>query len=209
MAYEPQISCLNFGSDPIMLRRLYDWTIGLAATPYALWALAIVAFVESSFFPIPPDLLLIPMIIAQPRRAFVIAGVALVSSVLGGIAGYAIGALAFDSIGEPILSSLGKADSMAEFNTRFNDLGFWPVLIAGITPFPYKVITIMSGWTGLPLGTFIVTSIIARGLRFFIVAALLWKFGAPIRDFIERRLGLVFIAFVVILLGGFYLVRFM
>ena len=138
-----------------------------------------------------------------------IAGVALASSVLGGMFGYAIGAFAFDSIGQPILASLGKADAMAEFNTRFNDLGFWPVLIAGITPFPYKVITIMSGWTGPPIGTFIVTSIIARGLRFFIVAWLLWKFGAPIRDFIERRLGLVFILFCVVLVGGFYLVRYL
>ena len=192
-----------------MLRRLYDWTIGLAASPYALWALAAVAFIESSFFPIPPDVLMIPMILARPNRAFVIAGVALASSVLGGMFGYAIGAFAFDSIGQPILASLGKADAMAEFNTRFNDLGFWPVLIAGITPFPYKVITIMSGWTGLPIGTFIVTSIIARGLRFFIVAWLLWKFGAPIRDFIERRLGLVFILFCVVLVGGFYLVRYL
>lgn len=192
-----------------MLRRLYDWTIGLSSSPYALGALAVVAFVESSFFPIPPDILMIPMILARPNRAFVIAGVALMASVLGGLFGYAIGAFAFDSVGQPILASLGKADSMAEFNTRFNDLGFWPVLVAGITPFPYKVITIMSGWTGLPLGTFIVTSIIARGLRFFIVAGLLWKFGAPIRDFIEKRLGLVFIVFCVVLIGGFYLVRYL
>ena len=192
-----------------MLRRLYDWTIGLAATPHALWALAIVAFVESSFFPIPPDVLMIPMILARPNRAFLIAGIALVASVLGGLAGYAIGAFAFETLGQPILASLGKADAMAEFNTRFNDLGFWPVLVAGITPFPYKVITIMSGWTGLPLGTFVVTSIIARGLRFFIVAGLLWRFGAPIRDFIEQRLGLVFTAFVILLLGGFYIVRFL
>lgn len=192
-----------------MIKRLYDWTINLAATPYALWALAVVAFVESSFFPIPPDLLMIPMVLAAPRRAFLIAGVATVASVLGGILGYAIGAFAFESIGQPILESLGKADSMAEFNTRFNDLGFWAVLVAGITPFPYKVITIMSGWTAMPLGTFIVTSIIARALRFFIVATLLWKFGAPIRDFIEKRLGLVFIAFCVVLIGGFYLVRFL
>jgi membrane protein YqaA with SNARE-associated domain len=105
--------------------------------------------------------------------------------------------------------SLGKAEAMAAFNDRFNDFGFWPVLIAGVTPFPYKVITIMSGWTGLPLGTFIVASIIARGLRFFAVAWLLWKFGAPIRDFIERRLGLMFTLFVALLLGGFLVVRFL
>ena len=191
-----------------MIRRLYDWTLSLVDTPYALWALAAVAFIESSVFPIPPDVLMIPMILARPNRAFVIAGVALLASVLGGMLGYAIGAFAFESIGQPILASLGKADSMAEFSTRFNDMGFWAVLVAGVTPFPYKVITIMSGWTGMPLGTFIVTSIIARGLRFFIVAALLWKFGAPIRDFIERRLGLIFTLFCVLLIGGFFVVRF-
>ena len=190
-----------------MLRRLYDWTLSLAHSPYALWALAFVAFIESSVFPIPPDLLMIPMIIATPRRAFLIAGVATVASVLGGMLGYAIGMFAFESIGQPILEALGKADSMDEFNTRFNDLGFWAVLIAGLTPFPYKVITIMSGWTAMPIGTFIVTSILARAMRFFIISALLWKFGEPIRDFIEKRLGLMFILFCVVLVGGFALTQ--
>lgn len=192
-----------------MLRGLYNWTMGLAGHRHALWALAIVSFAESSIFPIPPDILMIPMILARPHRAFLIASVCLIASVLGGIAGYAIGALFYDQIGAPILATLGKADAMGEFNTRFNDLGFWPVLIAGLTPFPYKVITIMSGWTGLPLGTFIVTSIIARGIRFFVIAALLRQFGTPLRDFIERRLGLMFTLFIVILVGGFYAVRLM
>ncbi|RYH09718.1 YqaA family protein [Tropicimonas sp. IMCC6043] len=192
-----------------MPRRLYDWTLSLAAGKYALWALAAVAFIESSFFPIPPDVLMIPMIIATPNRAFLIAGVAMVASVLGGAFGYAIGAFAFNEIGLPILESLGKADRMAEFNERFNDFGFWAVLIAGLTPFPYKVITIMSGWTGMPFVTFMLTSVIARGGRFFLVAVLLWKFGAPIRDFIEKRLGLVLILFCVGLVGGFYLVKFL
>lgn len=192
-----------------MIQRLYNWTLSMAEHPHALWVLAIVSFVESSIFPIPPDILMIPMILAAPSRAFVIAGVALVSSVLGGLLGYAIGALAFDTIGQPILQALGKTDSMEAFNGRFNDVGFWAVLIAGITPFPYKVITIMSGWTAMPLGTFIVTSIIARGLRFFIVAALLWKFGAPIKTFIEKRLPLMFTLFVVVLIGGVYAVKFL
>lgn len=191
-----------------MIKRLYDWTLSLSSHPNALWALAFVAFIESSVFPIPPDLLMIPMIIAMPHRAFLIAGVCLTASVLGGLLGYAIGALAFESIGQPILAALGKADRAAEFNERFNDMGFWPVLIAGLTPFPYKVITIMSGWTGMPLMTFIVTSIVARGLRFFIIAGLLWKYGAPIRDFIEQRLGLVFTVLVVLLLGGFLAVKY-
>ena len=190
-----------------MLRALYDWTMAQATHPRALWILAFVAFVESSVFPIPPDVLIIPMILARPKQAWLIALVALVASVAGGIFGYVIGAFAFDQIGAPMLQAMGKGAAMEAFNTRFNDFGFWPVLIAGITPFPYKVITIMSGWTGLPLGTFIVTSIIARGMRFFLIAALLYKFGAPVRDFIERRLGLVFIIFVVLLLGGFYLVK--
>jgi membrane protein YqaA with SNARE-associated domain len=152
---------------------------------------------------------MIPMILARPSRAWLIAGVALVASVLGGMLGYAIGALAFEQLGQPILASLGKGNAMAEFSTRFNDVGFWAVLGAGITPFPYKVITIMSGWTGMPLATFIVTSILARALRFFIVAGLLWKFGAPIRDFIERRLPLVFTVFVVLLFGSFFLLRYL
>jgi membrane protein YqaA with SNARE-associated domain len=192
-----------------MLKRLYAWTIRMAEHPNALWVLALVAFVESSFFPIPPDVIMIPMILAQPRRAWLIAGVALAASVLGGLLGYAIGALAFETIGEPILASLGKADSMAEFSTRFNDMGFWAVLTAGVTPFPYKVITIMSGWTGMALTTFIMTSILARALRFFVVAALLRTFGAPIRDFIELRLGLMFTLFVVILVAGFAAVKFL
>ena len=190
-----------------MLRALYDWTIRMADHPRALWVLAVISFAESSVFPIPPDVLMIPMILARPSRAWLVALVALVSSVLGGLLGYAIGALAYEQLGQPILQSLGKADAMSEFNTRFNDFGFWAVLTAGVTPFPYKVITIMSGWTGMPLVTFIATSILARGLRFFLVAALLWKFGTPIRDFIERRLGLLTILFVALLFGGFYLVR--
>lgn len=191
-----------------MLRRLYDWTMSLADHPRALWVLAIVAFVESSVFPIPPDVLMIPMILARPSRAWLIALVATVASVAGGMLGYGIGYFFYESIGEPILSSLGKADSMAAFNEKFNGVGFWAVLIAGVTPFPYKVITIMSGWTGMPLGTFIATSILARGLRFFIVAALLWKFGAPVRAFIERRLGLMFSLFILLLVGAFVLVRY-
>ena len=191
------------------IRALYDWTIALGRSPRALWALAVVAFIESSFFPIPPDLLLIPMVIAAPHRAWLIAGVATLSSVAGGLFGYFIGAVLFDSVGAAIFEFYGKGDAVIEFNARFNEYGAWAVLVAGVTPFPYKVITIMSGWTGLSLPVFIAASIIARGLRFFIVAGLLWKFGAPIRDFIERYLGLVFTLFCVLLIGGFYVVRYL
>ena len=192
-----------------MLRRLYDWTMSLADHPKALWALAAVSFIEASVFPIPPDVLMIPMILAAPRRAWLIALGATGSSGLGGLLGSGIGHFFFEGIGRPILEALGKGDHIAAFNARFNGVGFWAVLIAGITPFPFKVITIMSGWTAMPMATFVVTAIIARSLRFFVVAGLLRAFGAPIRDFIERRLGLVFTLFVLLLVGGFYLVRYL
>ncbi|WP_136635758.1 YqaA family protein [Pseudooceanicola onchidii] len=191
------------------MRKLYDWCLRMADHRHALLVLAIISFVESSVFPIPPDVLMIPMILANRRRAWLIAGVATVSSVLGGMLGYAIGAFAYDSIGQPILASMGKAAAMEEFNQTFVDAGFWAVLGAGITPFPYKVITIMSGWTGMPLVTFTVTSIVARGLRFFILAGLLWKFGPPIRTFIEKRLGLMFTLFFIALIGGFAVLKFL
>ncbi|MBR3369115.1 MAG: DedA family protein [Rhodobacteraceae bacterium] len=192
-----------------MLKSLYDWTLSLARHPHALWALAVVAFIESSVFPIPPDVLMIAMIVAHPSRAFVIAGVATVASVAGGMAGYFIGYGAFETLGRPVLEFYGKDAYFEEFQARYNEWGAWAVLIAGVTPFPYKVITILSGATALSLPVFILASIVARALRFFIVAALLWKFGTPIRDFIERRLGLMFTLFVVLLLGGFLAVRYL
>lgn len=192
-----------------MIKKLYDWTMSFADHPRALWVLFFIAFIEASVFPIPPDVLMIPMVLARPSKAWLIALVALVGSVLGGLLGYGIGAFFYEELGRPVLEAMGKANSMAEFNARFNGVGFWAVLGAGITPFPFKVITIMSGWTAMPFATFVITAIIARALRFFIVAALLWKYGAPIREFIERRLGLMFTLFLVILIGGFYLVKFL
>lgn len=192
-----------------MLRRLYNWTFSLAQTPYALIALALVAFVESSVFPIPPDVLLIPLILAAPHRAWLIAGICTVASVIGGGLGYYIGSELFEVVGRPILEFYGKMADFEAFKTRFNAYGHWVVLTAGVTPFPYKVITITSGATGLPFGQFMLWSLIARALRFFIVAALLWKFGTPIRHFIEKRLGLVFTVFVILLIGTFYLVKYL
>lgn len=192
-----------------MIRALYDWTLSLASHRHATWALAVVAFVESSVFPIPPDILLIPMIVARPGRAFVLAGIATLASVLGGLAGYLIGAFLFDAVGQPVLDFYGMAAEFDTFRQTYNDWGARAVLIAGVTPFPYKVITILSGATGLSLPVFMLASIVARGLRFFVLAALLWKFGAPIRDFIERRLGLMFTLAVALLLGGFYAVKFL
>jgi len=192
-----------------MIRALYDWTISLAEHPRAMWALALVAFIESSVFPIPPDLLMIPMIIARPNKAFLIAAVAMVASVLGGMLGYFIGWGLFESVGQPVLEFYGKTDRFDDFATRYNEWGAWAVLMAGVTPFPYKVITILSGSTGLSLPVFIISSIIARGLRFFIIAALLWRFGPPVREFIERRLGLMFTLFIVILFTGFAAVKYL
>ncbi|MGC6528176.1 MAG: YqaA family protein [Paracoccaceae bacterium] len=191
-----------------MIRALYDFTLSLAEHPKAIWALALVAFAESSVFPIPPDVLLIPLIIANPRKAWLFATVTLVASVLGGLAGYAIGHFAFEQIGRPILEALGKAEAIEAYAHKFNNVGFWAVLAAGVTPFPFKVITIMSGATAMPLSVFIPTAILARGLRFFAVAALLRIFGPQIKDFIERRLALVFVAFLLILIAGFVGVKY-
>lgn len=152
---------------------------------------------------------MIAMIVAQPSRAFRIATVATIASVAGGLAGYWIGYGAFETIGRPVLEFYGKEQYFEEFRLRYNEWGAWAVLIAGVTPFPYKVITILSGATSLSLPVFLLASVIARAFRFFIVAALLWKFGIPVRDFIERRLGLMFTLFFALLFGGFVAVRYL
>jgi membrane protein YqaA with SNARE-associated domain len=192
-----------------MIRALYDWTMRLGASRHALWALAAVSFIESSVFPIPPDVLLIPMVLAAPHRAFRIAALCTLASVLGGLFGYWIGFAVFEQVGRPVLEFYGKDAYFAGFAERYNAWGAWAVLTAGVTPFPYKVITILSGATGLNIWVFMVASVIARGLRFFVVAWLLWRFGAPIRDFIERRLGILFTLFVVLLIGGFVAIRYL
>ncbi len=181
----------------------------MAGHPHAIRALALVAFVESSVFPIPPDVLMIPIILARPKLAWHVALVATVSSVLGGCLGYLIGYGFMEVIGQPILEFYGKVRAFDDLGARFNQMGGWAVLIAGVTPFPYKVITIFSGATHLAPALFLGVSIVARALRFFILAGLLWKFGPPIRAFIDRRLGLLFTLFVVLLIGGFYLLRYL
>jgi len=192
-----------------MLRRLYDRTMALAAGRQAEPALAGVAFAESSFFPLPPDLLLIPMVLAARQRAWRYAALATVASVVGGLFGYLIGAFLFDQIARPLLDIYGYGAKFDEFAELYNEWGVWIVLFAGVTPFPYKVITIASGATGLNLLVFMVASVVARGLRFFIVTALLYWVGPPIRDFIEKRLGLVFTVFMVLLIGGFVVARYL
>lgn len=191
-----------------MLRNLYDRTMAMAAHRNAVWALAGVSFVESSVFPIPPDVVLIPMVLAERLKAWAYAAIATLSSALGGALGYAIGFFLFALIGQPILSLYGYTEAFEDFTRRYNEWGAWIVLFAGITPFPYKVITIASGATHLNFLVFMAASVIARGIRFYLVAALLYWFGPPVRDFIERRLGLVTFVFFVLLFGGFLLVRY-
>lgn len=191
-----------------MLRRLYDWTMSLASGPRAPAALGAVSFVESSVFPIPPDILLIPMVISERRKAWWFATLCTITSVLGGLLGYVIGAFLFTQIAEPILAFYGYLDKFETFKEQYNDWGAWIVFFAGVTPFPFKVITIASGATGLNIVIFVLASIVARGLRFFVVAGLLYWLGPPIRNFIEARLGLVFTIFVVLLVGGFILAKY-
>jgi membrane protein YqaA with SNARE-associated domain len=190
-----------------MLRTLYDRTMALAASRHAVPALFGVSFVESSVFPIPPDALLIPMVLSKRIRWLWYVFVCTVASVLGGLLGYAIGYFLFQEVAEPILAFYGYSDKIEEFAETFNAWGAWAVFIAGVTPFPYKVITVASGATALSLPVFIVASILARGLRFFLVAYLLYRFGPPIRAFIERRLALVLTVAVILGLAGFYVLK--
>jgi membrane protein YqaA with SNARE-associated domain len=190
-----------------MLRPLYDWTLRLAAHRRAAWALGGVSFVESSFFPIPPDTLLIPMVLANRAKAWAYATICTITSVLGGVAGYLIGYFLFDLVGQPLLNFYGYGGKFQDFAARYNEWGAWIVFIAGVTPFPYKVITIASGVTQLNIVVFIVASIVARAARFYAVAGLLYLYGPAVRNLIERRLGLIATLAVALLLGGFLAIR--
>jgi membrane protein YqaA with SNARE-associated domain len=192
-----------------MIRALYFKVMQLAAHKRAQWWLAAVSFIESSVFPIPPDVMLIPMVLAQRAKAWLYAFVCTASSVLGGLAGYAIGFFLFETVGKAVLDFYGKQDAFAKFAGWYNEFGAWIVFFAGVTPFPYKVITIASGTTGLNLIVFVLASIASRGLRFYLVAALLYWFGPPIRDFIERRLGILTFVFFILLFGGFLALRYL
>jgi membrane protein YqaA with SNARE-associated domain len=191
-----------------MLRSTYDWTMRLSASPNAVWLLSVIAFAESSVFPIPVDLLLIPMILAARERAWRLAAICTIASVLGGFFGYLIGFALFDTIGEPIIAFYGFDETFQRFTDRYNELGAWIVAVFGVTPFPYKVITIASGVTQLDPFVFGIASVGSRGLRFFLVAALIWYFGPPIRTFVEKYLGWVALGFLLLLIGGFVLIKF-
>jgi len=185
------------------LRRLYDWTMGLAAHRHAVWWLALIALVESSVFPIPPDVMIIPMVLAARDRAWLIAGAATLASALGGLLGYFIGYELYELIGRPIIEFYGYGEKFITFQSWYSAWGAWIVAAGGFTPIPYKVITIASGVADMDLATFTAVSVISRGARFFLVAALLYAFGPPIRAFIERRLGLLALLFFAGLFGGF------
>ena len=178
-----------------MLRRLYDWTLRMAGHPWALGIMAFISFIESSVFPITPLVMVVPMILARPERAWLIAGVCTLASVAGGVLGWWIGATLYEEIGRPVLELYGKAGKFEE--------------IAAITPFPYKVVTIFSGVAGMNIWTLIGASIIGRGIQFFGVAAVVWYFGDRAKALIEKHMTLVTIIFAVVLIGGFVAVKYL
>lgn len=192
-----------------MLRGLYDWTLEKAGHRHAERWLAFISFVESSFFPIPPDVLLAPMCLSQPQRAFRFAFICTAASVVGALLGYAIGMFLFDTVGEWILSMYGLHEKFESFAADFNEQGWLIVLLAGFTPLPFKVITIAAGATAMPLYILVIASILSRAARFYLVAALLWKFGPPMKRLIDERFGLITATGGALLVGGFIAVKYL
>ncbi len=190
-----------------MFKRLYDWTLSLAARPSAPYALGAVSFAESSFFPIPPDVVLAPMVLAQPKKAYQYAAICTAMSVIGGLAGYAIGVYFWDTIGQWLIALYGGKDKIDSLLALYREYGALLILIKGLTPIPYKFVTIASGIAGYDLFWFIVLSIITRGARFFGVAALLTHFGGPIKAMMDKHGGLIMGVVLVSIVGGFFLVK--
>ena len=188
-----------------MIKRIYDWCIDAAHKPYALWIMGAVAFAESSFFPVPPDVMLIPMSLARPQRAWVYAPVCTATSVLGGILGYAIGALLYDSVGHWLIQVYGLGGKVDAFRASYAEWGAVIILLKGLTPIPYKLVTITSGFAGYNIGLFILCSIIARGGRFFVLAVLLNRYGDFIRTELEKRLTTWVVIGAIVLVAGFYI----
>lgn len=189
------------------VRKIYDSVIHLSSDKHALAWLFAISFIESSFFPIPPDIMLIPMILATPKKAWKIAGVCTIASLIGAYLGYIIGFYFFELIAEPLLEFYGYLKKFNEFKNLYSEYGAWIVFGAGITPFPYKIITIASGVVHLNLIVFTIASIIARGLRFFVIAWLLKAYGEKMRTFIEKNLGWLSVLFLILLIGGFLLIK--
>jgi membrane protein YqaA with SNARE-associated domain len=174
---------------PRMLRRLYDWCIAAAYKPSAKWIMGAVSFVESSFFPIPPDVMLIPMSLARPERAYSYAFLCTWTSVAGGLLGYAIGSVLYESVGQWVIALYGYGDKVQAFRDAYNEYGAWIILLKGLTPIPYKIVTITSGFAGYDLVMFVLLSFVARGMRFYFLAFLLHRYGERARSIIEERLG--------------------
>ncbi len=190
------------------LRKLYDWVLRWAETPYATPALFVLALAESSFFPIPPDVLLMALALSIPARSFRFAMVCTLGSIIGGVIGYGIGYYGYETIGKSIIDFYHGQDVMAAIERQYNEYGFMGVLIAAITPIPYKVFTISSGFFRFEFLSFLLASIVGRSFRFFLVAGLIWKFGPPIKAFIDKYFNILTIVFMVMLVGGFMLVKF-
>ncbi len=192
-----------------MFRRLYDWTLALAGRPAAPYALGAVSFAESSFFPVPPDVMLVPMALARPERVWSYALITTLTSVAGGLLGYAIGALLYDSVGSWLFNLYGLNKGAEAFRQAYAEYGHWIILIKGLTPIPYKLVTITSGFAGYDLFWFIVLSIITRGARFFVLAALLGRYGAQIKGVLDRHFNAVMAALVATIVIGFVSFRFL
>jgi membrane protein YqaA with SNARE-associated domain len=173
-----------------LLRRLYDWCIDAAEKPYAMWIMGAASFAESSFFPVPPDVMMIPMALARPQRAYVLAAWCTATSVAGGVLGYAIGSLLYDSVGSWLIHLYGYGSKVETFRAAYAQWGAWIILLKGHTPIPYKIVTITSGFAHFNFGLFVLCSIVARGGRFFLLAFLLHRYGEQARHMIEKRLGL-------------------
>jgi membrane protein YqaA with SNARE-associated domain len=193
---------------PGLVRRIYDWVLGWAETPYGIPALFILAFAESSFFPVPPDVLLIALALAAPARSFKFAFYAMLASVLGGMLGYAIGVWGYQAIGADIVAFYDGEAVMEKVRVLYDEYGFWGILTAAITPIPYKIFTIASGVFAFDFASFTIASVLGRSVRFFLVAGLIWKFGPSIKTFIDRYFNLLAFLFVVLLIGGFAIISY-
>ncbi|MCA3642067.1 MAG: DedA family protein [Methylobacterium sp.] len=192
-----------------MFKRLYDWTLSLAASKRAPQALAAVSFTESSFFPVPPDVMLVPMVMAKPERAWNFALICTIASVLGALLGYAIGALLYDTLGAWLIRLYGHGDRMENFRQLYQEHGHWIILIKGLTPIPFKIVTIASGLAGYDLLWFTLLCLVTRAGRFYIVAGVLNRFGAPLKAFIEKNLTAVGSVTLVAIIGGFAAAKFL
>jgi membrane protein YqaA with SNARE-associated domain len=192
-----------------MLRRLYDWCIAAAGKPHASWIMGAVSFVESSFFPVPPDVMLIPLSLARPDRAYFYATVCTVTSVAGGVLGYIIGAYLYDSVGLWLMQLYGYGDKIEAFRQAYAEWGAWIIVLKGMTPIPYKIVTIASGFAAYPILPFILLSFIARGMRFYLVAFLLHRYGPQAREIIEKRLGFWTTVGALVVIVGFVIAVFL